>query len=52
MIEDMDIQNENPLIPLWHGKTEEDNITIQQWLDKVQAAKGKLFILLYNDVYS
>jgi len=36
----MEIQNESPLIPLWYGKAKEDNITIEQWLEKVQEAKG------------
>jgi len=29
-------------LPLWHGNRKKDNITIHQWLEIVEASRGKL----------
>jgi len=29
-------------LPLWHGNTKKDNISIHQWLEIVEASRGKL----------
>jgi len=29
-------------LPLWHGDTKMDNISIHQWLEIVDASRGKL----------
>jgi hypothetical protein len=36
----MDVQNKDFEIPLWYGSMDKDIISIQQWLDIVQEAKG------------
>ncbi len=37
----MEDQNKDLELTLWYGSKDQDNISIQQWLDIVQKARGK-----------